>query len=152
HHPVDDRDAPEAPTASCESVEQAGVVGAVAAGLDDEGSAHTVRPECLVEERQGADLVRPRAVAGALHEGEASRLEHVDVTVDDGPRHLSMLAVMPRIKRSERNAYTRTTGRIAITMPVAIIPMSSILSPMNRMIPSGSVRFSSSVTRTTAYR
>ena len=39
---------------------------------------------------------------------------------------------------------------MAIIMPVAIMPMSSSLSPRNRMMPSGSVRFSSSVTSTTA--
>src|SRR4029077_21244409 len=80
HRPVDDRDAPEAPAASLEGVEQAGVVGAVAARLNDESSAHAVRPECLVEAGQRADLVRPRAVAGALDEREAGRLAHVRVT------------------------------------------------------------------------
>src|SRR5215510_50599 len=45
-----------------------------------------------------------------------------------------------------------TTGTIAMMRPVAIMPTSSSLSPRKRWMPSGSVRFASSVISTTAYR
>src|SRR5262245_38303392 len=144
--------APEAAAAPGQSCEQAAVVGGVGAGLDNEGAADPMVAEDRLEAGQRPDLVPPRPVPGALHEREPLRLQDVAEAVGDGPRHLSTLAVIPRMRRSERKAYTRTTGRMAIIMPVAIMPMSSSLSPMKRMIPSGSVRFSSSVTSTTAYR
>src|SRR5262249_39728630 len=72
--PVDDPDAPEAAAALGEGIEKARVVRAVAARLDDEGAAHAVAPERVVEEGERADLVRPRLVAGAGDEREAVRL------------------------------------------------------------------------------
>ena len=110
-----------------------------------EGPSSTMNSPSRDGERHVVDggLVRPLVALAELVERDDGHRVPVRFVTYRPRRH-----ALDQLLGEER--VDQTTGMIAIIRPVAIMPMSSIWSPMKRWMPSGSVRLSSSVISTTA--